>query len=87
LSLHDPKFGDFAHIEVAQLNSSIFVEENVGTFDVSVDDLAPMKLMQAKHHLLQDHPDFALTHNLAMLSCVFYFGIEVATVSHLHDDA
>ena len=67
LRVEQALLGNFGHIQIAELRSLVLVEEDVGTFHVSVQDAQLMQRLQSTDHLYHDLPDVLLLHELLVV--------------------
>ena len=87
LCLHLIVFCDLAHVKITKFHSAIFRQENVCVFNVSVDYLLLVKVMETCNHLVENRPNLCLLHKLWSLLALVNFWLEVAAVCILHNDA
>ena len=71
--------------EVADLDDALLGQEDVGSLDVSVDDLAIVDVLHSQAHLGKPIKDLILAEGLPAL--LLDFLTNVASVSVIHDDA
>lgn len=80
-------FGDFRHIQIAQLCRLVLVEEDVRTFHVSVEDRQVVESLETPDDLDHDLPDVLFFHELFVVLALADALEDVAVVSKFHDDA
>lgn len=82
-----PTFADFTDIEVSQFQLFIiFGQKNVGTLDVSVEDVHPMESLQPVEHLDRHPPDLALGDVLLSLLVALDEPAEIPSRGELGDE-
>ena len=69
LRLEEASLSNLADIEVAHLDSAVLGEEDVSTLNVSVDNLAIVKGLQAVQHLDQVGPAGLLGDFVRLFGC------------------
>ena len=61
-------FADLRHIQISQSRLSLLAtQENIGTFDVSVEDIEAVEFPESKQQLDGDSPNFLLFNALFVL--------------------
>lgn len=83
--MEHPTFYNLRNIEVSKLDSPIFSEEDVGTFDVSVDNLEVVESLKASEDLYEVRPALILGQCLSTLLKVVDLLQEVPTIGMLHN--
>ena len=86
LSLQDAHFGDLRHIQISQLDHTIFSQKHISTLNISMNNLFIVKSLQTQNHLVEDGPNVFFLCETRGLFGVVYFGLEIAVVAVLHDD-
>lgn len=81
---HTIFLGLFGNIQVAKFNNAIELKENVGRFEISVQDLLLMESLQASGHLDETIPHFPLQKKFTFFFVLEYLIVEVATICELH---
>lgn len=73
-----------SNTQVADLHLVILRQEYIHTFDVAVEDLKGVQIVEAKTHLYEELPDGLLSELLARLSLNVL--LQIARLAKLHDD-
>lgn len=84
LSFQNSGLSNFGNIQITQFHHSIFREENIGTFDISMNNLLIMKRFQPQHHLVEDRPDVCLLSKPRGLFSIVNFCLQVTVVTVFH---
>jgi len=58
---------NFAHIQVSQLHSAVFSEEDICTLNVSMNNFFLMETVQTRYHLIENWPNVGFFHVCASL--------------------
>jgi hypothetical protein len=85
-SEHTP-LGNFRNIKVAQLDHTLFGQEQVSALDISVADLQVMKCLETPHDLNEVVPNHFLSELFPGLLFVIYQCKNITAISMLHDNA
>jgi hypothetical protein len=76
----------FGHIEVAHFGDAV-MEENVGRFNVAVDDVSLVQFGQSLKHVIGNAPNILFRNSALNGLCLLYFALKVTIIGELHDDA
>jgi hypothetical protein len=78
---------NLAHIHVAQLDSQVFIQEDICALEVSVHNVQIMQRFQASHNLDKYSPDCAFIKVGSILLMVKNLLEEITVVRVLHHNA
>lgn len=85
LSFKHAAFSDLRYVQVAKFDHTIFIEEHVSTFYVTVDDLLLVEGLKTQYHLVEDGPHVVLFGEAGSLFRVIYLGLEITIIAVLHN--
>ena len=79
--------GDLGDIQIAQLRISILLQENVGTFQISMQDVLAVKSSQSFAHFDENFPDCRFAHHSISLLVLDDFLVQISVIQIVHHDA
>ena len=79
--------GYFRNVQVSQLGCTIFLQEYIGTFQISMQDVSSVECLESLDYLDEDEPDALLVNVLLVFLMFDYLLVEVSIVEEVHHKA
>lgn len=87
LSFQNTGLGNLWNIQITEFDHTIFRQEDISTFDISMNDFLIMKWFQPQHHLVEDGPYVCFLREARSFFGIVDFGLEVTIIAVFHDNA